>query len=66
MPNSDAALAFSNWTEDEARQRIARLLATGWSASSIALMFGIELSEIDRLTGQSDQPASVSAREACS
>jgi hypothetical protein len=44
-------------------QRIARLLATGWSASSIALMFGIELSEIDRLTGRCDQPRSISARE---
>jgi hypothetical protein len=62
---SDAAIAFANWTEAEARQRVARLLATGWSISTIALMFGVDLEEIDRLIGESDQPVAVRAREAC-
>lgn len=65
MPNSAAALTLSNWTESEARQRICKLIAQGWSVSSIALMFGIEIEEIDRLAGQSDQPVSVASREVC-
>jgi hypothetical protein len=58
---SDAALAFSNWTESEARERIRRLLAQGWSASSIALMFGIDIGEINRLAGEPRTMAEVSA-----
>jgi hypothetical protein len=50
----DAALALSNWTETEARQRIRKLIAHGWSVSSIGLMFGIEIEEIDRLAGHSE------------
>jgi hypothetical protein len=47
-----AGLALSNWTEAEARERIRRLIAQGWSVSSIALMFGIDIEEIDRLAGR--------------
>jgi hypothetical protein len=54
MPNSAAILTLSNWTEAEARQRIAKLLATGWSVSSIALMFGIDSEEVHRLAGHSE------------
>jgi hypothetical protein len=50
--NSAAALALSNWTEAEARERIHKLIAQGWSVSSIALMFGIEIEEVDRLAGR--------------
>lgn len=54
MPsNPAAALTFADWTEAEARERICRLLAQGWSASSIALMFGVSIEEIDRLAGHS-------------
>jgi hypothetical protein len=28
-------------------------------------MFGVDVAEIDRLTGESDQPANVNARETC-
>jgi hypothetical protein len=51
---TDAALAFLNWTEPEARERLARLLATGWSASQVAEMFGLSVAEIERLAGHSD------------
>ena len=54
-----AALIFAGWTEAEAQRRIATLLRTGWSARQLALTFGVRLEEIDRLTGQSDQPESV-------
>jgi hypothetical protein len=50
---TDAALAFLNWTENEARERLARLLATGWSASQVAEMFGLRVAEIERLAGHS-------------
>jgi hypothetical protein len=56
---SQAALALSNWTEAEARERIRKLIAQGWSVSSIALMFGIDIEEIDRLAGQCDQSGEV-------
>jgi hypothetical protein len=49
--HSAAALSLANWTEAEAQQRIAKLLAQGWSVSSIGLMFGIEIEEVDRLAG---------------
>ena len=65
MRDDAAALAFSTWTEVEARERITRLRALGWSAPTIALMFGVDVAEIDRLTGESDQPVNVNARETC-
>jgi hypothetical protein len=51
-PNSAVAMTFAGWSETEARQRIARLLATGWRAPQLALMFGVDLEEIDRLVGE--------------
>lgn len=65
MPINDAALAFTDWTEAEARRRIATLLRCGWSARQLALTFGVAVEEIDRLSGERDQPASVPAREVC-
>jgi hypothetical protein len=50
--HNNAALALSNWTEAEARQRIHKLISQGWSVSSIALMFGIGIEEVDRLAGR--------------
>ena len=46
---SVAAMAFADWSEAEAAQRIAKLQASGWSAAQIARMFGLQLSEIERL-----------------
>lgn len=51
MLSDDMALAFAGWSVAEARQRICKLLATGWSAEQLALMFGATLEEIDRLSG---------------
>jgi hypothetical protein len=53
----DAALAFLNWSESEARERIARLLATGWSVGQIAEMFGLRVAEIDRLVARREEAA---------
>jgi hypothetical protein len=49
-PDPAAALTFAGWTEAEARRRIATLLRCGWSARQLALTFGVDLAEIDRLT----------------
>jgi hypothetical protein len=54
--DSAAALTFAGWTEDDARRRIATLLRCGWSARQLALTFGVDLEEIDRLAGERDQP----------
>jgi hypothetical protein len=48
--SDDAALTFAGWDESEARRRIATLLRCGWSARQLALTFGVDVSEIDRLT----------------
>ena len=53
MHNS-GALAFSNWSEAEATQRIAKLLAAGWSPASVAGMFGIRIEEITRLSSRTE------------
>jgi len=50
MSINDAALAFTDWTEAEARRRVATLRATGWSANQLASMFGVPIEEIDRLS----------------
>jgi len=63
MPINDAALAFTEWTEAEATRRIATLRGCGWTANQLASMFGVSIEEIDRLAGESDQPASAAARE---
>jgi hypothetical protein len=49
---SVAAMAFADWSEAEAAQRIAKLLASGWSAAQIARMFGLRASEVDRLAAR--------------
>ncbi len=55
-PNSAAALTFAGWSESEARERIARLLASGWSAKQLALTFGVRVEEIDPLTDMDATP----------
>jgi hypothetical protein len=62
-PMSDAALAFAWWTEAEARKHVATGLKCGWTVKQLALMYGTTVADIDRLTGDSDQPSSVAARE---
>jgi Trp operon repressor len=59
---SDAALAFAGWPQFEAQKRIATLLRCGWSARELAAMFGTTVAEIDRLTGDVDQPVSARPR----
>lgn len=54
LPNPASAMTFAGWSETEARERIARLLASGWRTETVALMFGIKLSEIYRLVGHSE------------
>jgi hypothetical protein len=60
LPDSHAAMSFAGWDESEARRRIATLLRSGWSVRQLALTFGVAIEEIDRLTGETDPPASVS------
>jgi hypothetical protein len=40
-----------DWTEPEARRRVATLRASGWTANQLASMFGVSTEEIDRLSG---------------
>ena len=54
LPDPAAALTFAGWDESEAQRRIATLLRCGWSARQLALTFGVEISEIDRLSGHSE------------
>ena len=53
MNNPMGVLALNSWSEAEARERFARLCASGWSISQIARMFGIELAEAQRLLSDS-------------
>jgi hypothetical protein len=64
-PDPAGAMRFADWDENEARRRISTLLRCGSSVRQLSMMFGTTVSEIDRLTGQSDQPVTVHAREVC-
>jgi hypothetical protein len=48
-PDSAAARTFSLWSDTEARERVCRLLRTGWRPDQLAAMFGVSPSEIERL-----------------
>lgn len=62
-PDPAATLTFAGWSEPEARERITRLLATGWRAPQLALMFGVRLEEIDRLARLDGHPEAETAAE---
>jgi hypothetical protein len=49
MPGSAAVMAFTEWSETEARARIASLRRLGWSVPQLATMFGTNAQEIERL-----------------
>jgi AraC-like DNA-binding protein len=54
MRDNAAALAMLSWSELEARERICRLLASGWRINQLAEMFGLNPSEIERLIGREE------------
>jgi|HubBroStandDraft_1064217.scaffolds.fasta_scaffold538441_2 hypothetical protein len=49
MHGSTAVMAFTEWSEPEARERIATLRRLGWSVPQLAAMFGTPAKEIERL-----------------
>jgi hypothetical protein len=57
MSDSAAVMAFTEWSEAEARGRIASLRRLGWSVPQLATMFGTTVKEIERLCEPSKECA---------
>jgi hypothetical protein len=57
MSDSAAVMAFADWSEAEARGRIASLRRLGWSVPQLATMFGTTVKEIERLCESAEECA---------
>jgi hypothetical protein len=67
MLDNAGAPTFAGWSEDEARRRVASLLRCGRAARQLALTFGVDLEEIDRLAAESTAigASAVTSANAC-